>query len=174
MIENVLVRTSDPTNAGHIGIAMLRAWPGPCFVKNVEVQGFDYGIDVGQTQLCVTMEHVALKGQRLCGLKNTDNCLAIRDLVSHNVVPAVISRQGKDNRYGPAGLVVLIDSKLFDGFPGNHAIENAAQEPVPGRGVDPFGKARMGNEDEQRYYRYGVARPAAFCNVMFPPLLRPL
>ena len=39
---------------------------------------------------------------------------------------------------------------------------------VDGRrpGVDPF-KERMGGEDEQRYYRYGVARFAAFSNVMW-------
>ena len=34
-------------------------------------------------------------------------------------------------------------------------------------GVDPFGKERMGQEDEQRYYRYAVARLAAFSNVMW-------
>lgn len=34
-------------------------------------------------------------------------------------------------------------------------------------GVDPFGKARMGQEDEQRYYKYAVARLAAFSNVMW-------
>jgi hypothetical protein len=34
-------------------------------------------------------------------------------------------------------------------------------------GVDPFGKSRMGNEDEQRYYRYAVARFAAFSNVLW-------
>lgn len=40
---------------------------------------------------------------------------------------------------------------------------------VDGRdpGVDPFGKARMGCEEEQRYYRYGIARLAAFSNVMW-------
>ena len=40
---------------------------------------------------------------------------------------------------------------------------------VDGRrpGVDPFGKAGMGDEDEQRYYRYAVARLAAFSNVMW-------
>jgi hypothetical protein len=39
---------------------------------------------------------------------------------------------------------------------------------VDGRrpGVDPF-KNRMGGEDEQRYYRYGIARLAAFSNVMW-------
>ena len=35
------------------------------------------------------------------------------------------------------------------------------------QGVDPFGKAGMGGEDEQRYYRYAVARCAAFSNVMW-------
>jgi len=40
---------------------------------------------------------------------------------------------------------------------------------VDGRrpGVDPFGKERMGGQDEQRYYRYAVARFAAFSNVMW-------
>ena len=32
-------------------------------------------------------------------------------------------------------------------------------------GVDPFGKRRAGRADEQRYYRYAVARFAAFSNV---------
>ncbi len=34
-------------------------------------------------------------------------------------------------------------------------------------GVDPFGKAGAGGDDEQRYYRYGVARLAAYSNVMW-------
>jgi hypothetical protein len=34
-------------------------------------------------------------------------------------------------------------------------------------GVDPFGKAGMGGPDEQRYYRYAIARLAAFGNVMW-------
>lgn len=34
-------------------------------------------------------------------------------------------------------------------------------------GVDPFGKAGMGSDDEQRYYRYAVARLGAFRNVMW-------
>ncbi len=34
-------------------------------------------------------------------------------------------------------------------------------------GVDPFGKTGMGGEDEQRYYRYALARFAPFSNVMW-------
>ena len=39
---------------------------------------------------------------------------------------------------------------------------------VDGRrpGVDPF-KERMGGEDEQRYYRYGIARFASYSNIMW-------
>jgi hypothetical protein len=36
---------------------------------------------------------------------------------------------------------------------------------VRDKGVDPFGKENMGNADEQRYYRYCVARFGAFANV---------
>lgn len=36
---------------------------------------------------------------------------------------------------------------------------------VADAGVDPFGKANMGGPDEQRYYRYCVARFGAFANV---------
>ena len=36
---------------------------------------------------------------------------------------------------------------------------------VADKGVDPFGKAAMGDADEQRYYRYCVARFGAFANV---------
>lgn len=40
---------------------------------------------------------------------------------------------------------------------------------VDGRrpGVDPFGQAGMGGADEQRYYRYAIARFASFANVMW-------
>lgn len=34
-------------------------------------------------------------------------------------------------------------------------------------GVDPFGKSGMGGEAEQRYYRYAIARLAAYGNVMW-------
>ena len=35
------------------------------------------------------------------------------------------------------------------------------------KGVDPFGKSGMGGPDEQRYYRYCVARFGAFANIMW-------
>jgi hypothetical protein len=35
------------------------------------------------------------------------------------------------------------------------------------KAVDPFGKSAMGGADEQRYYRYAVARLGAFANVMW-------
>jgi hypothetical protein len=126
MLENVVVRSSDPNHCGTAGVAMLRPFLGPCFLKNVEVVGFDCGIDVAQPDASATMEHIVLKNQRVCALRNADNCLAIRDLVGENSVPAVISRRGKQNRYGPGGLVILVDSKLLGGSSDHYAIENSA------------------------------------------------
>jgi len=115
IVENVIVRSSDPNRSGHTGVAMRRPWPGPCFLKNVRVEGFDYGIDTANTAVSVTMEHIVLNHQRICGLRNADN-----------TVSAVISRQGEGNPYGAAGLVVLLDSKLMGGDPAGAAVENAA------------------------------------------------
>jgi hypothetical protein len=35
------------------------------------------------------------------------------------------------------------------------------------KGVDPFGKERMGSPEEQLYYRYTLARLSAFPNLMW-------
>jgi hypothetical protein len=32
MLESVIVRSSDPKLRGTAGVAMLRHWPGPCFL----------------------------------------------------------------------------------------------------------------------------------------------
>ncbi len=125
-IENVIVRSSDPERVGRTGVAMCRAWLGPCFLKNVRVEGFDYGMDAAHSQISVTLEHIVLNHQRVCGLRNADNCLAIRDLQSDNKVPAVNSRQADSNQDGPAGLVVLLDSKLLGGDPAAVAVDNSA------------------------------------------------
>ena len=55
------VRVIAPTGEGAIGIAMQRKWPGPALLQRVEVQGFDTGIAVANTEYGVTLEHVALR-----------------------------------------------------------------------------------------------------------------
>jgi hypothetical protein len=101
-IRDVTVRA--PPDSGAIGIAMLRKWPGPALLQRVDVQGFDTGIAVGNTEYGVTLDHIRLSGQRRIGLQNAGNAVAAADLVADTPTPV-------DNS-APGGLVVLTDAVL--------------------------------------------------------------
>jgi hypothetical protein len=101
-VRDVLVRA--PGDSGAIGIAMLRKWPGPALLQRVEVQGFDTGISVGNTEYGVTLDHVRLSGQRRIGLQNAGNEVAAADLVADAPTPVANA--------APGGLVVLTDAAL--------------------------------------------------------------
>jgi hypothetical protein len=78
---------------------------GPALIKNVRVEGFDYGIKAGHPQFSLTMEHVELVGQRIAAIRNAGQTLSIRDLRSTNSVPALLSRD-------MTGFVTLLDTVL--------------------------------------------------------------
>lgn len=78
---------------------------GPALIKNVRVEGFDYGIKAGHPQFSLTMEHVELVGQRIAAIRNAGQTLSIRDLRSTNSVPAILSRD-------ITGFVTLLDTVL--------------------------------------------------------------
>jgi hypothetical protein len=82
---------------------------GPGLIKNVRVEGFDYGIKAGHPQYSLTLEHVELVGQRAAAIRNSGQTLSIRDLRSTNTVPALLSRD-------TTGFVTLLDS-VFQGLP---------------------------------------------------------
>lgn len=115
-IRNVSIRSCD--GAGHSGLELTRHWPGPCFIKNVQIEGFDHGIHAGQAQYGVTFEHITLARQKVAGIRNEGNVLSIRGLTSTNSVPAV---QNLEDR----GLITLIDGRLEGGSNGVSAIENS-------------------------------------------------
>jgi hypothetical protein len=78
---------------------------GPALIKNVRVEGFDFGIKAGHPQFSLTMEHVEVVGQRIAGIRNAGQTLSIRDLRSTNSVPGLLSRDS-------TGFVTLLDSTL--------------------------------------------------------------
>src|SRR5207249_1700151 len=80
-------------------------------------RGFDYGIRVSQGQYGLTLEHITLSGQRIAGLDNNGNILAIRDLTSDNTVPAIRSQE----RFG---FVTLVDAKLTGGIADFSAVQS--------------------------------------------------
>jgi hypothetical protein len=113
-IDNVTVRSGD--HQGAAGISMRRYGPGPLLIKNILIDGFNYGIDVSQWEYSQTYEHIILRNQLRAGVHNLQNVLTFRDLKSNNTVPAI---QAEDN----SGMIVLLDSNLTGGSPDNFAIE---------------------------------------------------
>jgi hypothetical protein len=105
-LENVQIRSGDGT--GVAGLDLTQKSNGPALIKNVSIKGFDYGVTTAWQEYSMTFEHLALEGQRVAGLKNNGNILAIRDLRSVNKVPALISE-------GANSMITLLDSSLKGG-----------------------------------------------------------
>jgi hypothetical protein len=116
-LTNVIVRSSDPDKLGHTGIMMHKDWPGPGLIRQVEVDGFDIGIDIMHDQYGMTFEQITLKNQRSYGFVNNGNTVAIRALNSTNGVPAVLNG-------GPTALMSLLNANLRGGAIGEDAIIN--------------------------------------------------
>src|SRR4051794_2896322 len=102
---------------GTDGIALTRAFPGPALLSWIDITGFDHGIRVGQSQFSLTFEHLRLAKQKISGVDNGGNILAIHDLVSSNTVPAIRS-------VVRSGFITLVDAQLADGSADFSAIQS--------------------------------------------------
>jgi len=114
-LENVVLRSGD--GAGVLGLDLTHHDVGPALVKRVRVEGFDYGAAIRYQEYSMTLEHVSLVGQRVAGLRNQGNILAIRGLLSTNRVPAIVAE-------GANSMVTLLDSALVGGSPEQPAIKS--------------------------------------------------
>ncbi|MBD3347103.1 MAG: hypothetical protein GF401_18770 [Chitinivibrionales bacterium] len=111
-IENVHIKSDN--GQGHTGIDMTRAWPGPLLIKNVVIDGFDYGIHVKHAEYGPTFEYITLRNQNVAGIFNEGNTLPVRKLTSSNSVPA-ISQDG--------GMIILLESELDNGASSRSGVE---------------------------------------------------
>lgn len=115
-IRDVTIRSAD--GQGQVGLAMYTRYAtGPCLIKNVSVEGFDFGIRSGIFEYSQTFEHITLSNQKIAGIFNENNVLSIRDLQSSNTVPAI-------RNVGDHGLITIIDSDFTSGSPDFSAIDN--------------------------------------------------
>ena len=116
-LRNVTLQSSDPHHIGATGLAMMRYATGPCLVKNLVVNGFDYGIRTANNEYSITFEDLALLNQRLYGIYNASNVISIRHLFSTNRVPAIYNENS-------SGLISLIGGSLQGGSRESAAIQN--------------------------------------------------
>ncbi|MBP5976334.1 DUF4347 domain-containing protein [Brasilonema sp. CT11] len=117
-LQDVTIKSED--GKGFTGLAMDRNWPGPCLIKHVQIEGFDYGIRVTSGEYGPTFEDITLKNQRLAGINNVYGALTIRGLHSTNSVPVI-----KGTSW--AGIVTLLDADLQGGAPNVSAIETEGE-----------------------------------------------
>ena len=117
-IRDVTIRSSDPTGRGRTGLALTNQWPGPGLIKDVEIEGFSYGIRVANLEYSYVFEDIKLRNQLIFGIDNNANILSIRRLTSSNTVPAI--HNADDSR----GMVLVLDSDLMGGSPSISAIQN--------------------------------------------------
>lgn len=114
-VRDVTLRSLDPQGEGHAGLAMVTPWPGPAIIKNVTVEGFDFGVWSTISQFSLTFENLTLRNQRVAGFENRGQTVGIRRLRSENSVPALRNR-------GSSGFMTLLESELNGG--GDAAIIN--------------------------------------------------
>jgi len=113
-IENVEVRSSD--GEGVAGISLKRKIPGPGLIKNVNITGFDFGIDIGDMEYGITLEGVTLQGQKVAGIRDSENVLHVRRLQSQNKVPAILVTK-------PNGFLLMVESTLAGGALDQYAVD---------------------------------------------------
>ena len=114
-LRDVAITSGD--GKGHSGLDMTRYAPGSCLIKNVQLEGFDYGILVGQPEYGPTFENITLTNQNIAGILNAGNTLAIRGLQSTNSVPAI---QNKES----SGSVIVLNGNFQGGSSTISAIDN--------------------------------------------------
>ncbi len=107
-MRNVTIRSSDPEGRGAVGLDLTRTEPGPGLIKNVLIEGFDYGIDALPGPFSMTFENITLRNQRIAGIRNKWHTLTIRRLESVNKVPAIITTDR-------GGMITLLESHLLGG-----------------------------------------------------------
>jgi len=115
-MRDVTVRATSPAA---VGIDLTRQVPGPGLITDVRVEGFDVGIAAARTSYSMTLEHVTLIGQRVTGLLNDSNMLAVHDLT----VLALAGSTAIEN-VTSSGLITVQDATLMAVGFGAQAISN--------------------------------------------------
>jgi len=110
------VKSSDASHAGYTGISLERRDNGPGLIKNVSVDGFQYGVRLVDFPYAITMENISVSNQSAAGVYVYDMPVSIRNLTSVNTAPALTV----DN----LSLVDLIGANCTGGSAANVAIDN--------------------------------------------------
>jgi polygalacturonase len=89
---------------------------GPLLVKNLYVNGFEYGVKTGNLVNSQTFENIHLSNQTVTGFYNGGQVVSVRNLLSKNSVTAVFN----------AGAMTLVDAVLLGTSGAESGVKNTA------------------------------------------------
>lgn len=115
-LGNVTIRSSDLSGAGAAGLRLTQLAHGPSLIRDVDISGFDAGIEADHDEFNAVLEHIRLTRQRKVGIRNRQFILTIRDLKSDNVVPVIESQ-------GEAAFVQVIEATFVGGVQESAAVQ---------------------------------------------------
>ncbi|MGK7899617.1 MAG: glycoside hydrolase family 55 protein [Xenococcus sp. (in: cyanobacteria)] len=107
-IEEVTIRSSDPSDRGRKGLKIEKSLSGLGLIKNLRVEGFSYGISIKDEIINYTFENIELIDQRKAGIRINRKPAQIRSLYSSQSrkwVPAVLQEHADGN-------LIILDSEL--------------------------------------------------------------
>jgi len=84
------LRLCAAEGSGRVGLDLTKHEPGPGLIRDVIIEGFDYGVFSTQTCFSMTFENLILKGQRRAGIHSNTQTLFLRRVRSENNCPAII------------------------------------------------------------------------------------
>ncbi|MGC9452873.1 MAG: glycosyl hydrolase family 28-related protein [Oceanipulchritudo sp.] len=117
-LENILIKSPDPSKAGHTGL-LLSNLPGPQFFTHIEVDGFDYGIRTeSHANYQTTMEDIVVRNSRINAVQNNLTSMTIHRLQTDHIGQAAIQNNNR------GGFMVLINAQFQNGDGAHPAIEN--------------------------------------------------
>jgi hypothetical protein len=132
-MRDVTIKANDGN--GVTGLDISETEFGPGLIKNVTINGFDYGMKTPFNVSHATINNLTLNNQKVVGLQN-GMPLSIYRFKSNNRVTAIENR-------GDIAMLVLIDAELNGGDSRNKAIISSNQGRLNLRNVNAQGYANL-------------------------------
>lgn len=146
-MRSVRIRSGDGT--GFCGLDLgYTDEQGPCLIADVDVYGFDIGIRTTGVVDSVTLDHITVRQQNVCGFLNQGQCISMAHFRSRNEVPAIRNE-------GMNSFLCLINSHLSEGNKDNAAIENTGYLLVRDLNVEQYAWAITSGTKELQHVPSG-------------------
>lgn len=101
VVRNVTIRSSDPEGRGFCGLCVDRSF-AQCYIKDVDVSGFDYGLRIEGNTATVVCEKINIKNQKVNGICVSNGNASVVNFESYNKVPAFHVKGNSSLRHGGA------------------------------------------------------------------------